>query len=71
LAGELVGSHRLWEAYLAKHFALPDDRLHMPAERMEHFITPAMRAKLRDDLADPTHDPHGREIPGGNDQDST
>lgn len=65
MAREVVGSHRLWEAYLAKHFALPDDHLHMPAERMEHFITPAMRAELRDDLADPTHDPHGREIPGG------
>ncbi len=59
----LVRSHRLWEAYLAKHFALASDHLHMPAERMEHYISPALGDTLTAQLTEPTHDPHGREIP--------
>jgi manganese/zinc/iron transport system permease protein len=62
-ASHLVGSHRLWESYLAKHFDLATDHLHAPAERVEHFITPGMREELRDHLTHPTHDPHGKPIP--------
>jgi len=62
-ASKLVGSHRLWESYLAKHFDLPHDHLHAPAERVEHFITPKMREELREQLVDPTYDPHGKPIP--------
>lgn len=62
-AASLVGGHRLWEAYLAKHFQLADDHLHAPAERMEHFISPELHEDLRDQLTDPSHDPHGRRIP--------
>ena len=62
-AAGLVRSHRLWEAYLAKHFALPLDHLHMSAERLEHFITPQMREELAEDLTGPEVDPHGKEIP--------
>ncbi len=62
-AQALVGSHRLWEAYLARHFNLAVDHLHAPAERMEHYITPALREELRHDLTEPTYDPHGRPIP--------
>ena len=62
-AARLVGSHRLWEAYLAKHFQLTADHLHAPAERMEHYISREMREKLREQFTDPSHDPHGRPIP--------
>lgn len=62
-AQSLVGGHRLWEAYLAKHFHLAADHLHAPAERMEHYLTGELRAALRQDLTSPTHDPHGRPIP--------
>lgn len=62
-ACHLVRSHRLWESYLAKHFHLPLDHLHMPAERVEHFITPAMRDELDGELIGPARDPHGRVIP--------
>ncbi len=62
-AQTLVGAHRLWESYLAKHFQLADDHLHAPAERMEHYISGEMRDALREDLTAPTHDPHGRPIP--------
>lgn len=62
-AATLIGSHRLWEAYLAKHFHLAPDHLHAPAERMEHFITPELQEELRAQLTDPALDPHGKPIP--------
>lgn len=62
-ATSLIGSHRLWESYLAKHFQLAPDHLHAPAERMEHYISPELRDELREQLTDPTHDPHGKPIP--------
>jgi manganese/zinc/iron transport system permease protein len=62
-ASRLVGAHRLWEAYLDKHFQLAPDHLHEPAHRMEHFITPALREELRDQLTNPSQDPHGTAIP--------
>ncbi|WP_158633751.1 metal ABC transporter permease [Tautonia sociabilis] len=62
-ARELVRSHRLWESYLSTHFDLPPDHLHDPAERIEHFIGPALRAELSAELDRPDADPHGRAIP--------
>lgn len=62
-AARLVRSHRLWESYLAHHSDLPLDHLHMPAERVEHYISPEMDQALRDDLPTSERDPHGKEIP--------
>jgi manganese/zinc/iron transport system permease protein len=62
-ASQLVGSHRLWETYLSKHFDLAVDHLHAPAERMEHFITSEMQAELREQLTEAQTDPHGKPIP--------
>lgn len=62
-ASHLVRSHRLWETYLDRHFQLPPDHLHAPAERMEHYLTPALNEELRADLTDPSLDPHGKTIP--------
>ena len=62
-AGSLVRSHRLWEAYLNEHFQLPLDHLHEAAERVEHYIGPAMQDRLAAELSRPGVDPHGREIP--------
>ncbi len=62
-ARKIVRSHRLWETYLQKHFDLPSDHLHEPAERMEHFIDERLQAELSAELGDETHDPHGRAIP--------
>jgi Mn-dependent DtxR family transcriptional regulator len=64
VARSLVRSHRLWEAYLVQHFDLPLDHLHEPAERVEHFIGPALQEKLSAELSHPASDPHGRPIPG-------
>jgi len=63
LAQSLVRSHRLWEAYLVKHFQLPLDHVHAPAERIEHYIGPQLQERLAAELRDAQVDPHGREIP--------
>jgi hypothetical protein len=62
-AQSLVRAHRLWEAYLDTHFDLPRDHLHEPAERMEHFLGPALQEQLAAELPETARDPHGREIP--------
>jgi hypothetical protein len=62
-AQSLVRSHRLWEAFLGEHFQLPLDHLHESAERVEHFIGPALQERLASDLHQPERDPHGKEIP--------
>jgi manganese/zinc/iron transport system permease protein len=59
----IVRGHRLWEAYLGRHVDLPLDHLHAPAERLEHFLGPALQEQLAGELAQPGLDPHGREIP--------
>jgi len=59
----LVRSHRLWETYLQKHFALPHDHLHAPAHRVEHYIDEGLRTELANELESPQIDPHGTEIP--------
>lgn len=64
VARKLVRSHRLWEAFMAKHFQLPPDHLHESAARVEHYLNPEIRAELEADLETPDADPHGREIPG-------
>ncbi len=62
-AAQLVRAHRLWELYLSEHLSLPDDHLHEPAERLEHFIGPSLRADLAEALEQTNADPHGRTIP--------
>jgi manganese/zinc/iron transport system permease protein len=62
-ARNLVRSHRLWESYVSKHFAMPDDHLHEPAARVEHFLGPSEREELAAELDRPQRDPHGKEIP--------
>jgi manganese/zinc/iron transport system permease protein len=61
-AKRLVRAHRLWESYLNKHFGLPLDHLHAPAERMEHYVTPALQERIAAEIGH-VPDPHGREIP--------
>ena len=62
-ATHLIRSHRLWEAYLVEYLGLPLDHVHAPAERMEHYIGPALQKEIAQRLGDDRTDPHGREIP--------
>lgn len=62
-ARNLVRSHRLWEAYMARHFELPGDHLHSTAEEVEHFLSPELQTELAAELDQPDVDPHGKVIP--------
>ena len=62
-ARSLVRAHRLWEAYMAKHFELPEDHLHETAHRVEHVLDRDLQKRLESELDAPSADPHGREIP--------
>ncbi|QDU80833.1 Manganese transport system membrane protein MntB [Polystyrenella longa] len=59
----LVRSHRLWESYVARHFAVAEDQYHESAHRAEHFMDAAARSKLASELDQPEDDPHGSSIP--------
>lgn len=62
-ARDVVRRHRLWESYMHKHFALPDDHLHETAHRIEHYIDPSLQQALSSELQAPAIDPHGKVIP--------
>lgn len=62
-ARDVVRRHRLWESYMHKHFALPDDHLHETAHRIEHYIDPSLQRALSSELDAPATDPHGKSIP--------
>jgi manganese/zinc/iron transport system permease protein len=59
----IVRSHRLWEAWLGRHVALPLDHLHPPAEWIEHHLGAEVRGRIAADLDGGEGDPHGRDIP--------
>ena len=59
----IVRSHRLWEAWLGRHVALPLDHLHPPAEWIEHHLGSEVRGRIAADVGQPAGDPHGRTIP--------
>ncbi len=59
----VVRSHRLWEAWLGRHVALPLDHLHPPAEWIEHHLGAGVRGRIAAELASGGDDPHGRAIP--------
>lgn len=59
----ILRNHRLWELFLSREFALPEDHLHRDADEIEHIITPEIAAALAVHLNDPSFDPHGKPIP--------
>ena len=59
----ILRNHRLWELFLSREFALPEDHLHRDADEIEHIITPEIAAALALHLNDPSLDPHGKPIP--------
>lgn len=62
-AVHLIQLHRLWESYLDRHFILPSDHLHLPADRIEHYLDENIREKVKKELDSLQTDPHGRSIP--------
>jgi manganese/zinc/iron transport system permease protein len=65
-AATIVRAHRLWETYLHKHCGIPLDHVHEPAAVMEHFLGGELKAQLGEVLGEPARDPHGRPLPGKN-----
>ena len=61
----LVRRHRLWEIYLSDRLSLPESHLHDPAHRVEHFLDEELTRRIEEKLDAPETDPHGREIPSG------
>lgn len=61
-AANLIRGHRLWESYLEKYFGVAPDRVHGPADRVEHYLTDDLREDLAGHLGNPDLDPHGRPI---------
>jgi len=60
-----VRAHRLWESYLDRHFDLPLDHLHDPAEEAEHYLGPDLQRQILAELGSGSidADPHGATIP--------
>ena len=58
-ATSLIRSHRLWEAYLDKHYPQDSHQLHHAAELLEHVTTREMQSAL----GSADVDPHGSPVP--------
>lgn len=64
-ARNLVRTHRLWESYLVNEAGSSLERIHMQAERLEHFTNDDLQKKLEQAGGNANVDPHGRVIPKG------
>ncbi len=64
VALEVIRHHRLIEAYLAEALGMDPDRVHEEAEVLEHYISEELEQLIAAKLGEPSHDPHGSEIPG-------
>jgi DtxR family transcriptional regulator, Mn-dependent transcriptional regulator len=60
---EVIRHHRLWELFLAEALAVPLERVHAEAERLEHSLSEDLEERLDLALGHPTVDPHGDPIP--------
>jgi DtxR family Mn-dependent transcriptional regulator len=67
LAVSIVRRHRLLETFLHRLLAIPLERVHAEAERMEHTISEDIALRLAQLLGHPERDPHGHRIPYGDD----
>ena len=60
---EIVRHHRLIETFLHQVLDYPWDEVHDEAERLEHFISERLEARIAAKLGHPAFDPHGHAIP--------
>ena len=59
----MVKKHRLWELYLSQEANYQDDHVHLPADKVEHYLDDAALERLDHRLGYPQLDPHGKLIP--------
>ncbi len=60
---ETLRHHRLLELFLTEKLGFGWDEVHDEADRLEHYISEALEARISEMLGHPTHDPHGDPIP--------
>jgi len=63
VAIEVIRHHRLLEQFLAETLGVHIDAVHAEADRLEHFLSDEVEARMDESLGYPTHDPHGDPIP--------
>lgn len=63
LALEVIRHHRLLELYLHRALGYSWDEVHDEAERLEHYISEDLEARIFEALGRPVLDPHGDVIP--------
>jgi DtxR family transcriptional regulator, Mn-dependent transcriptional regulator len=63
LAVAMVRRHRLLETFLHRSLAVPLERVHAEAERIEHVISDDVALRIAKFLGRPKTDPHGHPIP--------
>lgn len=60
---ELLRHHRLLESFLCQALGYRWDEVHDEAEKLEHYISETLEARIADWLGHPSRDPHGDPIP--------
>lgn len=63
IALEVVRHHRLIELYLTQELGYTWDEVHAEADKLEHYISERLEAKIAEALGHPRLDPHGDPIP--------
>jgi len=63
LAKNLTYKHRLIELYLIKEMNFLPEEVHAEAHRLEHAVSDKLILKMAQKLGNPTHCPHGQELP--------
>jgi DtxR family transcriptional regulator, iron-dependent repressor len=61
-AADIVRRHRLIERFLTDVFDIPWDQVHEEAERLEHWMSPVVEARMRNAIGDAKTCPHGHPI---------
>jgi DtxR family Mn-dependent transcriptional regulator len=64
VAESVLRRHRLTERFLVDMLGMQWHQVHEEAERLEHFISGAVEARVIANLNNPTTCPHGNPIPG-------
>ena len=64
-AETIVSRHRLIERFLTDVLGIPWDEVHEEAERLEHWMSPQVEAKMKAAIGDAKTCPHGHPIQPG------
>lgn len=63
VALEVIRHHRLLELYLARTLGMDLDSVHAEADKLEHYVSEELEARIAAALGHPEFDPHGDPIP--------